>query len=106
MYKLFIIIISLVFSLTLWAANIDPTKPFGQGSSQSLVKDESKLVLESIVHGEGIHTAVVNGKVLRVNQSIGEYRLIAVNDDSVVLRSETERLKLYVHKASVLKNNK
>lgn len=106
MFKLFMVVISLFSSLTLWAADIDPTKPFGQGSSQSLVKDENKLVLESIIHGEGIHTAVVNGKVLRVNQSIGQYRLVAVNDDSVVLRSETERLKLYVNKASVLKNNK
>lgn len=105
MFKLFIII-ALVFTSKVLAVDVDPTRPFGKGLSQSYVKEEDKLVLESIVHGEGIHTAVINGKVLQVNQSIGQYHLVAVNDDSVVLRSETERLKLYVHKTSVLKNIK
>lgn len=84
-------------------ANVDPTSPFGKGVAKQLDESEDKLVLESIIHGEGIHTAVINGKVLKPLETIGQYRLVAVNDDSVVLRSETERLKLYVFKASVLK---
>lgn len=86
-------------------ANVDPTSPFGKGSAKQVANLEDKLILESIIHGEGIHTAVINGKILKPLDTIGQYRLVAVNNDSVVLRSETERLKLYVFKASVLKNN-
>ena len=85
------------------AANVDPTRPFGQGSSSTEIINGKKLVLESIIHGDGIHTVVINGKVLKVGETIGEHRLVAVNDNSVVLRTATERLKLYVFKSKVFK---
>ncbi len=92
-----------MLSQGLQAVSVDPTRPFGQASSNSAVSKEEKLVLESIVHGDGIHTVVINGKVLKPQEKIGQYRLVAVNNDSVILRSETERLKLYLFKASVLR---
>jgi MSHA biogenesis protein MshK len=61
------------------------------------------MVLESIIHGDGIHTVVISGKVLKTLDYIGEYQLTAVNDQSVILRSKTERLKLNVFKGSVVK---
>lgn len=86
-----------------FAGQVDPTQPLSGIATQGEPVSESKLTLESIVHGEGIHTAVINGQVIKVNESIGQYRLVAVNNDSVVLSSESERLKLFVFKASVLK---
>ena len=85
------------------AGTVDPTRPFNHRVSSSVDLKVKKLVLESIIHGDGIHTAVINGKMLKPGETIREYRLVAVNDDSVVLRSATERLKLFVFKSSVFK---
>ena len=71
---------------------LDPTKPL-TGASAYLSDDEKikrHLVLEGIFHGKKVHTVVINGKTMIVNDYIGEYRLVAVNDDSVVLRSTDE----------------
>ena len=85
---------------------LDPTKPlFGSKQSQA-VKVGKNLVLEGIFHGSHgakTHTAVINGQSLKVNDYIGEYRLVAVNDDSVVLRSSEKRLKLSVFTSIVKK---
>ena len=78
---------------------LDPTKPLFGSKQSSTVKIVNKLVLEGIFHsshGGKTHTAIINGKALKVNDTIGEYRLVAVNDDSVVLRSSEKRLKLSV----------
>ena len=101
------LIISFFFTLTLFStfshgAKVDPTGPFGLSGSSPHIAIEKKLVLESIIHGDGIHTVVINGKVMKPNDTIGEYRLIAVNDQSVVLRSETQRLKLHVFKENIV----
>ena len=91
-------------SLVTWAANVDPTRPFGQSSAvvnKGLVSNQ--LVLQSIIHGDDIHTAVINSKIVKPGERIGQYRLVAINDDSVVLRSEDERLQLYVFKESIIK---
>jgi len=85
---------------------LDPTKPlFGSKQSQ-VVKLGQNLVLEGIFHGSHgakTHTAVINGKALKVNDRIGEYRLVAVNDNSVVLRSSEKRLKLSIFSSVVKK---
>jgi len=78
---------------------LDPTKPLFGSKQASIVKIGNKLILEGIFHGShggNTHTAIINGKALKVNDTIGEYRLVAVNDDSVVLRSSEKRLKLSV----------
>jgi len=101
----FTILAGLFIHLNVSASSVDPTRPFGHTKGSSALVNGNKLVLESIIHGDGIHTVVINSKVLKVGDSIVGYRLVAVNDDSVVLRSETERLKLYVFKAKVLKKH-
>jgi len=92
----------LFFSASLFAGNVDPTSPFGYSPTFSQKAAEKKLVLESIIHGDGIHTVVINGKVLKPQDTIGEYKLTAVNDKSVVLRSKTQRLKLHIFKESAV----
>lgn len=89
-------------SAFIYSANVDPTGPFGQGRALSQVAAEKEFILESIIHGDGIHTVVINGKVMKPNDAIGEYRLAAVNDQSVVLLSETQRLELHIFKDNVV----
>ncbi len=87
------------------AAQVDPTSPFGQSGQARATPDGKALVLESIVHGEGIHTVVISGKVLKTFDYIGEYQLTAVNDQSVILRSKTKRLKLTIFKRDIVKTH-
>lgn len=84
-------------------ADTDPTRPFGYSATSSVTPNGKKLVLESVIHGDGVHTVVINGKILKTFDHIGEYQLTAVNDQSVILRSKTQRLELYVFKSNVMK---
>lgn len=93
---------NVLFSATAYSANVDPTGPFGHSGSSSQMATEKKLILESIIHGDGIHTVVINGKIMKPNDTIGAYKLTAVNDKSVVLRSDTQRLKLYVFQDNIV----
>jgi len=85
------------------AAKVDPTRPFGHKASSAVTPGGKKMVLESIIHGDGIHTVVISGKVLKTFDYIGGYQLTAVNDQSVILRSKTERIKLNIFKGNVVK---
>ncbi len=82
------------------AADTDPTRPFGiTGSNESpQLKRESSFKLTSIIHGDNIHTAVINGKIYKIFDSVGEYRITEINSHSVILRSKTKRLKVDVFK--------
>ena len=91
------------------AQNNDPTKPLSAGGGPSSmckteVATKSKLILESIIHGFEVHTAVINGQVLKVGDFIRQYKLVAVNNNSVVLRSAEKRLKLSVFSSVVVKS--
>ena len=102
----------LAFSVTntLMAAELDPTKPFGySGAMVGQENYKNGFVLSSIVHGEGIHTAVINENVYQLFDYIGEYQITAINSDSVILRNKTEllRLNIFKHtgfKSKVIKN--
>lgn len=99
----FILFFGLACSITQVLADTDPTRPFGYSATSSVTTNGKKLVLESIIHGDGVHTVVINGKILKTFDHIGEYQLTAVNDQSVVLRSKTQRLELYVFKNNMMK---
>ncbi len=90
------------------AQNIDPTKPLSSSGFSSMNKSvkagKAAFVLESIVHGYEVHTAVINGQVLKVGDFIRQYKLVAVNNTSVVLRSAEKRLKLSVFSGVVVKS--
>mgnify|MGYP000100189656 FL=1 len=85
---------------------VDPTKPLSGSKQSKAVNLGKKLVLESIFHGSNggsMRTAIINGKPLKVNDTIGEYTLVAVNDNNVVLRSSEKRVKLSIF-ADVVKS--
>ncbi len=89
------------------AADTDPTRPFGvsgSGNNGSLSANEG-LQLTSIIHGDGIHTAVINGKIYKMFDYVGEYRITAINSHSVIMRSKTKRLKIDIFKHQGFKSN-
>ncbi|MBL4766043.1 MAG: hypothetical protein JKX67_12355 [Colwellia sp.] len=100
---LVILVCGFACSITQVVADTDPTRPFGYRAASSVTPKGKKLVLESIIYGDGIHTVVISGKVLKTFDHIGEYQLTAVNEQSVILRSKTERLKLTIFKSNVVK---
>ena len=89
---------SLLVSLVSFAVDVDPTQPFGLSgsSSHNKLKHEDGFKLTSIIHGDDIHTAVINGKIYKMLDVIGEYRITAINSHSVILRSKSKRLKINV----------
>ena len=88
------------------AADVDPTRPFGvSGSgSDSKLKRDGGFLLTSIIHGDGIHTAVINGNIYKMFDYVGEYRITAINSHSVILRSKTKRLKINIFKNTGFKS--
>ena len=88
------------------AADVDPTRPFGvSGSgSDSKLKRDGGFLLTSIIHGDGIHTAVINGKIYNMFDYVGEYRITAINSHNVILRSKTKRLKINIFKNTGFKS--
>lgn len=91
------------FTMSNSFANSDPTKPFAGGSTSSVGPQQVELVLKSIIHGDGIHTVIINNQLMKVGDSIGEYKLIAVNNNSVILRSNEERKKLFLFSNAIAK---
>ncbi|PKG85250.1 hypothetical protein CXF85_06555 [Colwellia sp. 75C3] len=102
-----LVVVTLLTSFVTLAADVDPTRPFGVSgsSSNSEIKRVDGFVLTSIIHGDGIHTAVINGKIYKMFDYIGEHRITAINSHNVILRSKSERLKISVFKSKGFKSN-
>ena len=96
--------IALFPAFTISAQNVDPTKPLSTHgiASSNNVKKSGSLVLETIVYGNQIRTAIINGKLLKVGDTIGEHKVLIVNDKNVVLGRDDERLKLTLFSAAVV----
>ncbi len=101
-----VVVVTALTSSVILAADVDPTRPFGVSDSGSHnQKREDSFVLSSIIHGDGIHTAVINGKIYKMFDYVGEYRITAINSHSVILRSKSKRLKINVFKSKGFKSN-
>jgi len=104
-YPLFLIGVLFGGNVSSLAKNIDPTKPLSAHgvSSTNKVKKVNELVLETIVYGDNIRTAIINGKLLKVGDTIGGHEVLVVNDKSVTLGRDQERLKLTIFSDVVVK---
>lgn len=68
----------------------DPTQPLSvtqPAESSSAVHSVALPILQSITYGPFVHRAVLNGRVYREGASIGQYTLLAIHADRVVLES-------------------
>ena len=104
MFKLLIVVLCVFFLPLVVGAEVDPTKPFNETVSNrnTLNTNTEQLRLNSIIHGNSVHTAIINGRLLKVGDPIGEYILIQVNDKSVVLSSDDERKVLTVFSTIII----
>ncbi len=102
MFKISVMLILYILSFQIFAQSMDPTKPL----TLSVVKSDGVkkgLVLETIVHGKKNKSAIISGKLMKVGDYIGVYKLIKVNRSSVVLRSEDGPLRLSIFSGVVVK---
>jgi len=102
-----LVVITVLLSSISMAADIDPTRPFGVNGTDinDQKKSDSGFILSSIIHGDGIHTAVINGKIYKMFDYVGDYRITAINSHSVILRSKAKRLKINIFKRKGFKSN-
>jgi MSHA biogenesis protein MshK len=104
-FSLNLLLLAFSVTTTLMAAELDPTKPFEySGATVGQENDKNGFVLSSIVHGEGIHTAVINQNIYQLFDYIGEYQITAINSDSVILSNKAERLRLNIFKHAGFKS--
>ena len=87
------------------AAKLDPTRPFGHKQSSPIIDNGKKMVLESIIKGNEIETVIISGKLMKKSDYIGEYQLTSVNNNSVILDSETDRIELNIFKSNLVKTS-
>jgi len=106
-YSLLLYIVVFLVIAPTFAQSVDPTKPlsaYGHANASNNLKKANPLVLETIVYGEKVRTAIINGKVLKVGDTIGEHKVLVVNDKNVVLGRDDERLKLSLFSDVVVKS--
>jgi|TARA_B100000767_G_C19717947_1_gene515833 MSHA biogenesis protein MshK len=104
-FSLNLLLLAFTVAKTSSAAELDPTKPFEySGAIIGQENSNNGFVLSSIVHGDGIHTAVINKNIYQLFDYIGEYKITAINSDSVILRNKSERLKLNIFKHTGFKS--
>ncbi|MBL8013481.1 MAG: hypothetical protein JNN05_06485 [Candidatus Omnitrophica bacterium] len=59
----------------------------------------SDMILEGIVsNGEGAYTAIINGAVVEVGDSVGQYSIKSIESQKVILSKENEIFELDLKK--------
>ena len=98
-FFLYVIAISLIFiAFSLSASNTDPTKPFSVSVAPVAQETNANLILQSIIHSGGIHTAVINGQVIKEGDSYAQYKIEVIDEKSVVLSNKAHKKRIYILK--------
>jgi len=102
-YKFSLLLLVFLF-IEVKAESIDPTRPFGHEVllGGKLVSNEA-LVLQTIVEQEESQRVVISGKLLNIGDQIGEYKLIKISTNFVLLTSPERDLKLSLFSSVVTK---
>lgn len=103
MFKYSLLLILCLFVVQAVAQSADPTAPLLSSKQVNNDVVKKSLVLESIIKGKKIKSAIINGKLMKVGDYIGSHKLISVNRSSVILRSESGRIKLSIFSGVVVK---
>ena len=102
MFKQVFIMLCLIMSPLSFGQSIDPTKPFTRAA---LDKEsvEKNLKLYSIIIGDSEPKAIINQKVMKVGDSLDEFKIIKINKSKVVLKSSTETIELSLFANALVK---
>lgn len=80
------------------ALKSNPSQPLGL----ELKNDSTEsLVLQSLLISKNRRLAQINGRLLKVGEKIGAYKLVSLNHDGAVLNSGDHRIVLKARKSSL-----
>lgn len=108
MFKSIALIALLFFTMPLTAQELDPTRPLDKNYSASLPKSAPNYTLQSIIYEDKqkqhIKKAVINGKLLKVGDTIGPFKLKSIGPNKVVIANSQSRLVLSLYTPVVTKS--
>ena len=59
----------------------------------------SELVLEGIISdAQGSNLAIINGRVIKLNEQIGKYKVTKINKDSITLTTDKQKFEVKLKK--------
>lgn len=104
MYK-YIVLILLIVSPLIGAQQLDPTRPLSSvGQAKSSTEKNNELILQSIINNGHDNNVVISGRLYKVGERVGQYRLTAIKNNSVVLTSRTKTITLGLFSEVVVKS--
>jgi MSHA biogenesis protein MshK len=103
MNKMMLMLLLLLTSCTLYAAELrDPTQP-PPGVANMQAKQGQALVVTSIIISANRRIALINGQFVKEGENIAGSKVIAIKRDYVELSSQGQKVKLYLIKQDVRK---
>ena len=72
----------------------DPTRPPFAEAATPLQETSTPLQLSMILREDGRRRAVINGQLLAVSEAVGNARVVAINEDYVVMAQGGRRFNL------------
>lgn len=81
----------------------DPTRPPGFGGAAAAIRPSAPLVVTSILVSSGRKIAVIDGRSVKVGDSIGGARVLEIAPDTVLVRTRTGTAELRLALPSVKK---
>jgi MSHA biogenesis protein MshK len=79
----------------------DPTRPPGFGGEAAAIRPSAPLIVTSILVSSGRKIAVIDGRSVKVGDSIGGARILEIAPDTVVVRTRTGTAELRLALPSV-----
>jgi hypothetical protein len=93
MTRYLVLMMMLLNSTGVFALLRDPTRPSFEKNAAS---EEGFLVLRAIIISGDYRMAVINGKVFKENDVIGETKIIKIESDKIEIEQENTRKILYL----------
>ena len=103
MFKYSAIILLLVSQLSTAQQWLDPTKPLNVSPSQVLSSQTNPLSLQSIWLAKGKKTATISGQSLQEGDVVGDYTLVSIKRNTVLLSNGAEQIELSLFKQAIIK---
>lgn len=73
--------------------------PEGRIIKLDVTESATGMAIEGIVHDDsGLSYAIINGDIVKVGDEVGEYRVLKIENDKVILIKEGETYELLIKK--------
>lgn len=75
----------------------DPTQPPSEELAKNATVQDKRFLLEGLLHGEDRHYAIINGKVLKAGDMVGDVKIMKITADYVQLMDKNKVVKLAIY---------